>query len=109
MSLWITVKKEKMIWNDNWGVKKISSKIIPPLPGIYVMYFKYGEIYIGSSINLSQRMRGHNGFKKTGNIHEFSGLKYKICKKFGSWLMDEARLIRKLNPCLNKKTLQKIR
>jgi excinuclease UvrABC nuclease subunit len=86
---------------------------LPKLPCCYVLYFD-GELkYIGSTNNLRNRFSGHAiryGYGK--NLHtpwgDFSDdvnilIKYKPSKKYGDWLMVEARLIKRIQPLFNTK------
>jgi excinuclease UvrABC nuclease subunit len=86
---------------------------LPRVSCCYVIYLDGRLKYIGSTNDLRNRFSGHAfryGYGR--NIHtpwgDFSDdikfiIKYKPSKKYGDWLMIEARLIRKLRPEYNKK------
>lgn len=77
---------------------------VPELPAVYVVYFSSGGLYIGSTTNLKKRIYGHCIFKRAAfQLDYVVQIKYKICIKYGCWLMLEARLIRKLMPKLNRR------
>ena len=86
---------------------------LPRVSCCYVIYLDGQLKYIGSTNDLRNRFSGHAfryGYGR--NIHTPWGtfpddikfiIKYKPSKKYGDWLMIEARLIRKLRPEYNKK------
>ena len=85
-------------------------KLLPEVAACYAIYKNSGElVYIGSTKNLSERMAGHrhggpNGKPRSSmKISEMRQMviKYKTSKRYGEWLMTEARLIRRLKPPLN--------
>jgi hypothetical protein len=81
---------------------------MPRCPGVYVISLGQRLTYVGSSWSLAERFPYHKircveGVWITpwgGSVH--LRIKYKRSKRFGDWLMDEARLIRKLVPPGNK-------
>jgi excinuclease UvrABC nuclease subunit len=86
---------------------------IPIVSCCYAIYFDGEMVYIGSTNNLRNRFSGHAfryGYGKN-IITPFQEvpydtkitIKYKPIKKYGYWLMLEARLIRRLQPLFNKK------
>lgn len=86
---------------------------LPILACCYVIYFNGRLKYIGSTNNLRNRFSGHAiryGYGR--NLHtpwgEFDDdvsivIKYKESIKYGYWLMQEARLIRRIQPEFNSK------
>jgi hypothetical protein len=63
---------------------------------------------VGQSVRLSERLRGHrwvigpNGVRaEKGRFFEGAYVKVRSYRRFGEWLMAEARLIRRLRPVLN--------
>lgn len=86
---------------------------LPVVACCYAIYFDGQLFYIGSTNNLRNRFSGHAirwGYAKNlitpwGEFPDdiFIHIKYKPSKKYGDWLMLEARLIRRLQPDFNKK------
>lgn len=86
---------------------------LPKVPCCYAIYFDGQLKYIGSTSDLRNRFSGHAfryGYAK--NLYTPWGsfglstdirLKYSPSKKYGDWLMREARLIRRLQPEFNVK------
>ena len=101
----------------------IDKENIPKNPGVYCIYFqniqmlksgkKHKIIYIGSSSKIRYRLEFYGfqlmysnwSYKSKFGIGNFF-IKYKISKKYGDWLMDEVRLIRKIQPKFNKQRLK---
>jgi excinuclease UvrABC nuclease subunit len=92
-------------------------KPVPYLSGVYVLYFlnpltkKYDIVYIGSSGCIKKRILMHkmdNWARYSGGIQTSFGfshgiiIKFKVVQEYGKWLMDEAKLIRRLKPKFNK-------
>ena len=90
--------------------------IIPYCSGVYAIFIKkirskiYQLSYIGSSISIKKRILSYNfeNYTYGGGINTKFGqiqdviIKFKTVKEYGKWLMDEAKLINRLNPELNK-------
>jgi len=86
---------------------------LPRLACCYVIFFNDEMKYIGSTNDLRNRFSGHSfRYGYWNNIHtpwgEFPAttkfvIKYKPSKKYGDWLMIEARLIKRLQPQFNTK------
>lgn len=86
---------------------------LPSIPCCYALFFNGKLKYIGSSNNLRNRFSGHSiryGYSKNiitpwGDFPDKTKiiLKYKQTKKYGYWLMLEARLIMRLQPLFNSK------
>ena len=88
---------------------------IPYCSGVYAIYFyplkkKVAElIYIGSALSLKKRILTYklDNYSIGGGMNTSFGytgdviIKFKIVKEYGKWLMDEAKLIRRLNPKFN--------
>lgn len=77
-----------------------SFKKIPPVPGCYAFYRWRKLYYIGSSVNMRQRIWGH---ANSGRIDKPTHIKFKPTRRYGEWLMVEARLLRRLHPTANIK------
>ena len=85
---------------------------LPELPACYVFIVDGQAVYVGQSSNLRARVRSHNpryGYGGSVMLPWTSVpspilviLKAKFCGPYGSHLMREARLIRKLAPRFNK-------
>lgn len=87
---------------------------LPVVACCYVIYFDGLPLYVGSTNNLRNRFCGRmsirNGYAKDiktpwGDFPNKTKITMKIkpTKKYGDWLMIEARLIKKLKPKLNIK------
>lgn len=84
---------------------------LPRVACCYVIYFNGELCYIGSTNNLRNRFSGHafrHGYAK--NFYTPWGMfkfpfefriKYSESRRYGDWLMREARLIRRLQPVYN--------
>ena len=84
--------------------------MVPESSGCYAIYVGGVLAYIGSSCNLRSRLMQH-GFRMVRNRKKSpprwgdnAALTVKIClsRRYGDWLMREARLIRRLKPRDNK-------
>lgn len=87
-------------------------KVIPKQSGIYAIYSlshnKKSLLYIGSSSNLRNRINQYDldkylysSIDTVFGIYTDVIIKFKVIKEYGRWLMEEAKLIRKLNPPKN--------
>lgn len=98
-----------------------STPWVPQGPHVYVIYLDGVASYIGSTSNLANRLSGY-GFRPTARGDGWTccirgeriaareiWLKVKAGRKFGQWLMDEARLIRRLAPPLNRRGTSAVR
>ena len=99
----------------NWlSIDLLEEKLhLPMLACCYVIYFNGALKYIGSTSNLRNRFSGHSiryGYGK--NLITPWGdfdlpirliVKYRPSNKYGDWLMQECRLIRRLQPVFNKR------
>lgn len=98
----------------NWFTADLLRKRdLPKVACCYVLYFDGVMKYIGSTNDLRNRYSGHAIRYSYGkelitpwgyfdNNVEIS-IKYRPSKKYGDWLMVEARLIRRLQPPFNSK------
>lgn len=86
---------------------------LPPTACCYAIYLNGSLMYIGSTNNLRNRFCGHQFRYSYGKSFitpwgdfpiplDFK-IKYRPSKRYGDWLMVEARLIRRLQPEFNKK------
>ena len=86
---------------------------LPIVPCCYAIYLNGSLKYIGSTNNLRNRFSGHAFRYSYGKSFitpwgdfplplNFS-IKYRPSKKYGDWLMIEARLIKRLQPVFNLK------
>jgi excinuclease UvrABC nuclease subunit len=92
---------------------------LPPQPGVYVIFFDREPVYVGQSNNLRVRFARHAfryGYAK--NIHTPWGAiddsikvtcRYRLSRRYGDWAMWELRLIKTLQPRLNKVHLSRDR
>ncbi len=96
---WKTTRWRKLTRFDiDWG------KEIPERPGVYALYLENSLLYIGSSSNLKSRLNNHPFVRRSDSVRtDFKYLKFKVCSKYGEWLMLEARLIKRAKPPLNLK------
>lgn len=86
---------------------------LPTVPCCYAIYFNGALKYIGSTNNLRNRFSGHAFRHSYGKSFltpwaEFELplsmlIKFKPSRRYGDWLMLEARLIRRLQPPFNVK------
>lgn len=76
-------------------------------PGVYVVYVNGRVWYVGSTANLNRRFEKHEFLgRRSGTKPRYSSgdkvwIKYKECYRYGSWLMIELRLIKRLRPMFN--------
>lgn len=84
-------------------------------PGVYVIFGDGLLVYIGSSRDVGARLRSHlvatgsgEGFKTKWGLFKDTKIKIRPSKKYGDWLMYEARLLRRLDT-ENKKALEIMR
>jgi excinuclease UvrABC nuclease subunit len=97
-----------MSWNKILWENKIK---FPVVSCVYAFYINNNLVYIGSTSNLRIRMSGYRfkevdgkiitPWRKRIEIGSKIELKYKCSKKYGYWLMLEARMIRRLQPLYN--------
>lgn len=86
---------------------------LPNIACCYAVYFDGSLRYIGSTNDLRNRFSGHafrHSYAKSFITPwgEFDlplsiTIKYSASRRYGDWLMREARLIRRLKPVFNKK------
>jgi len=84
---------------------------IPRKPGCYAAYLDGILVYVGSTQNLHSRIlnyavsvRRQTGLCQTPwGSAQIVGIKFQETRKYGDWLMLEARLIRRLRPTANKR------
>jgi len=96
----------------NWISATVSrgSARLPQCPACYAIFGDGRLLYVGSTENLADRITGH-GIRelRTRNCTtpwgSFGGVvvKFRPSRKYGDWLMAEARLIRRLQPPFNKR------
>lgn len=98
---------------SRWRVLSLGLRTVaaPRHPGVYVVYLGGRVVYVGSSWSLGERFPYHGLSRIDGTWTTPWGespylvVKYKISRRFGDWLMDEIRLIRRLNPSGNKQRI----
>ncbi len=81
----------------------------PRQPGVYAIFLDGELTYIGSTINIADRLAGHrlNRDMHTGLYHtpwgqcRTLGIKCRHSRRYGDWLMHEVRLIFRLQPVGN--------
>ncbi len=98
-------------WRTIWPTNR--TPWVPYGPHVYAIYVDGRLIYVGSSADLPNRMCQY-AFKATGDgqwscrvrnrriVAAEIYLMVKKSRKYGQWLMDEARLIRRLRPEMNR-------
>lgn len=72
------------------------------LPGVYAVFDERGLAYIGSSLDVSGRLNGHERWKDIPRQKARIKVRYFAPESFG-WLTLEARLIARLRPRLNRR------
>lgn len=83
---------------------------IPAIGGCYAVFTDEHLIYIGSATNIRARLMDHGIGGKWGKVISKFGHRDRVQVKvavsliFGSWLSREARLIRRLQPRMNRTT-----
>lgn len=76
----------------------------PSIPACYVFILRGKVVYVGSTNDLSARLRAHRNRKRpTPWVMNDILVKYRPSKKWGDWAMLELRLIRRLRPIGNEK------
>lgn len=76
-------------------------------PGVYVIFGDGAVVYVGSSTHVAGRLkehglrRCHSGVTTPWGTFECVLVKVAYTRRFGDWLMREARLIHRLNPTGN--------
>ncbi len=88
-------------------------------PGVYAIYYGSNLVYIGSSRHVQRRIAEHSviltqqgifaDFIIRGNPNHRVKIKVSYSKKYGEWLMREARLLKRLKPLFNLKGTGKSR
>lgn len=80
---------------------------IPEWPCCYVIFVDYSLVYVGQTTNLKYRMWAH--FAKgslRGTDRGRIEIKAKLGRRYGSWAMDELRLLERLKPRWNAHGIQ---
>lgn len=93
---------------------------IPDAPGCYVVFERDRVVYVGSTVSLRDRLRTYWRFSRPVFMDggrtiygrrcapwpevcgDDIGIKYRISKQRGDWLMIEYRLIDRLGPRFNR-------
>ncbi len=97
-----------MVVSDHAGVPKF-----PPIPGCYAIFLDKELVYIGSTENMSLRMRayqlrgstvGEGGTTCWGMFRKVE-VRFVDSVRLGDWAMREYRLIRRLRPPFNVRSL----
>lgn len=94
-----------------WRVVEPAERdVLPEFPACYVVLVGGRPFYIGQTKNLRDRFRAYRFDYSYGGASERITpwgclsdvvLKVKLGRKYGDWLMREARLIRRLQPLMN--------
>lgn len=86
----------------------IYSHRLPDVPAVYVFVLDSRYLFVGSTESLRKRMGSHDiRHSHGGELLTPWGqcstvqMRYRQSRRLGDWLMDEFRLIRKLQPVLN--------
>lgn len=92
-------------WSKKYVVPEEIGRV-PKGPGCYAVYFGNDLVYVGSSYQVRNRLSGHrfdscrySAWTQTpwGSAAKVT-VKVRATKKYGEWLMLEARLLRRLAP-----------
>ncbi len=89
---------------SRWVKYDLDIDSLPDTPAVYCIYHKNSLVYIGQTINLRTRIKGHiksTLYNKPAHKDDCY-LKVSLHNKLGEWLMREYRLITRLNPVWNK-------
>lgn len=73
---------------------------LPPLPCCYCVYVGSELIYIGQTSNLRDRFAYHRANSK---FPKGFSIKARFGDRYGDWAMRELRLIRRLQPPMNRR------
>lgn len=93
-----------------WQVSNEHLHCFPDEAGCYVIYFDGAIGYIGQSVCLSTRISQYRIHRNIFGGKEWVTpwgsfdsvvIKFKLGRRYGDWLMREARLIRRLKPPMN--------
>lgn len=93
-------------WWSFFDCEEIDVKDLPTYPCVYAVYLN-GELgYVGSTINLAQRIRTHHiamrgfpgYFQTPWGVFRDVSIKARRVRQYGDHLAIEARLIRRLMP-----------
>jgi hypothetical protein len=83
---------------------------VPSVAACYCIYCDGQLMYVGQSTDLHSRILSHISIPGYSNILQTPWgcfidvtVKYKPSRRYGDWLMDEARLIRRLQPSGNQR------
>jgi excinuclease UvrABC nuclease subunit len=97
--------------STRWEIALPDRSNVPLGPGVYVFLLNGKTVYVGSSANLAKRLASHlritRGILSDPPIPIWQQtllacrIKFKRSRRFGDWLMLEARLIRRLRPAAN--------
>jgi excinuclease UvrABC nuclease subunit len=86
-------------WQYNPNTSDSLQVLLPNKPGVYAIYDGTQLVYIGSTSSLRNRFGMH---KKLMNGLNFAHIKVSFSSSYGDWTKRELRLIKRLNPELNK-------
>jgi excinuclease UvrABC nuclease subunit len=88
---------------------------LPAIPGVYVFSAGSRALYVGQTGNLRRRIKSYRlhverrlsmggvvTLTPWGAFRDVVSLKVRVSSQWGDWLMREARLIRRLQPALNR-------
>lgn len=86
-------------YGSRW-IKFSLNTALPPLACCYCVYVGSELLYIGQTHNLRTRFAQHTGQKK---FPAGFYLKVRFGDRYGDWAMRELRLIRRLQPPMNRR------
>lgn len=92
---------ERPFYGSRWVRFGLQSGL-PPLPCCYCVYLDATLLYIGQTNNLRERFAYHSAHKK---FPRGFYLKARFGDRYGDWAMRELRLIRRLQPPMNRKVV----
>lgn len=101
-------REEQRISAKNLGLRDklwfdIDPNHVPEWPCCYVIYHGFFVVYVGQTENLRQRLKGHVTKGRFVNGFGDYQIKAKLDRRFGAWLMTEIRLIKRLQPSMNRR------
>lgn len=105
--------KQGWQWATRYEIGEHMAAGMPRSPGCYAIYADGKLEYIGSSVNLLARfIQWNNHIQKFDGRwispwgdHDHLRVKYRLSTYYGEWPMRELRLLRRLRPVGNTKSL----
>lgn len=104
----VFLQKRRFIDHGRGRWTKTPNDRIPSIGGTYAVFSAGKLLYIGSAANVRGRLQDHGIGGKWGRLVCAFGpmdsitVRVAVDLKFGRWLMREARLVRRLQPPMNR-------